>query len=139
MAVSPYTFRGAIDLLHPDRRTRSVLDELFGTALFAGAGVAAAAGGPVAGLTASAWLALADPKNEAVNLLTPVVTEVTQRLKGTKETEQLELIAAAHTVTVLSSFFDSLPAILGKTFRELELTDAERDRLIAESPAEPDG
>ncbi|TCC19886.1 NACHT domain-containing protein [Kribbella sindirgiensis] len=139
MAVSPYTFRGAIDLLHPDRRTRSVLDKLFGTALFAGAGVAAATGGPVAGLTAAAWLALADPKNEAVNLLTPVVTEVTQRLRGSKEAGQLELIAAAHTVTVLSSFFDSLPAILGKPFRRLELTDAERDRLIAEAPAEPDG
>lgn len=139
MAVSPYTFRGAIDLLHPDRRTRSVLDKVFGTALFAGAGVAAAAGGPVAGLTAAAWLALADPKNEAVNLLEAFVREMTPRLRGTKEVGQLELIAAAHTVTVLSSFFDSLPAILGKTFRELELTDAERNRLVAEAPAEPDG
>ncbi|WP_427892940.1 NACHT domain-containing protein [Kribbella sp. GL6] len=136
--LSPYTFQGAIDLLDPDRRTRSVLDKVFGTALFAGTATAAATGGPIAGMTAAAWLALADPKNEAVSLLTPLVSKVTQLLRDTKTADQLQLIAAAHTVTVVSSFFDSVSAVLGEAYRQLELTDAEKNRLIAEAPAEPD-
>ncbi|MDX3006212.1 hypothetical protein PWY87_31335 [Kribbella solani] len=129
MALSPYTFRGALAVLDLDNRSRTVLERVFGTALFAGAGAAAVAGGPIAGLTAAAWLSLADPKNEAVGLLDAMVGEVSKRLRGTKGKDQLELIAAAHTITTVSSFFDALPETIGRAHRDLKLTDRERHRL----------
>ncbi|MET9273033.1 hypothetical protein [Kribbella sp. NPDC003557] len=131
MALSPYTFRGALAVLDIDDRSRTALERFFGTAIFAGAGAAALAGGPVAGLTAAAWLSLVDPKNEAVSLLDTVVTSVTKRLRGTKDKSQLELVVAAHTITAVSSFFDALPQVIGPKYRELGLTDQERGRLLA--------
>ncbi|GAA1584539.1 hypothetical protein GCM10009804_46050 [Kribbella hippodromi] len=131
--LSPYTFRGALAVLDLDDRTRSVLERVFGAALFAGAGAAAVAGGPVAGLTAAAWLSLTDPKNETVSLLDSVVSQVAKRLRGTKDKDQLELIAAAHTITTVSSFFDALPQITGPAHRDLALTDRER-RLLFDVP-----
>ncbi|MGW7683012.1 hypothetical protein ACWGID_19920 [Kribbella sp. NPDC054772] len=65
MAVSPYTFKGALAVLDIDDRSRSALEKFFGTAIFAGAGAAALAGG----LTAAAWLSLVDPKSEAAREL----------------------------------------------------------------------
>ncbi|TCC24893.1 NACHT domain-containing protein [Kribbella speibonae] len=128
MALSPYTFRGALSVLDIDDRHRSALEKFFGTAIFAGAGVATIAGGPAAG---AAWLALVDPKNEAVSLLDAVVTKVSKRLRGTKDTNPLDLVVAAHTITAVSSFFDALPQIIGPRYRELGLTDQERRRLLA--------
>lgn len=129
MALSPYTFKGAMVLLDPDQRTRTALEKVFGTALFVGAGAAAIAGGPVVGIGAAAWLALVDPKNDAAALLTPAVAALTRKLRGTADMDQLELIAAAHTITVMSSFFDTLPDVLGKAYGDLKLTDREKDKL----------
>ena len=92
--LSPTTFRGALSVLDLDRRSRSVLDRLFGTAIFAGAGAATIVGGPVAGITAAAWLSLVDPKNEAVSLLDAAVTKLSKRLRGTQGKDQLELVVA---------------------------------------------
>jgi hypothetical protein len=131
MALSPYTFRGALSVLDIDDRNRSALEKFFGTAIFIGAGAATLAGGPAAGLTAAAWLSLVDPKNEAVSLLDAVVTKVTKRLRGTKDKNQLELVVAAHTITAVSSFFDALPHIIGPKYRDLGLTDQERRQLLA--------
>jgi hypothetical protein len=130
MAVSPYTFRGALSVLDIDDRSRFALERFFGTAIFAGAGAAALAGGPVAGLTAAAWLSLVDPKNEAASLLDAIVTKVSKRLRGSKEKNQLELVVAAHTITAVSSFFDALPHVIGPKYRELGLTDQERSRML---------
>lgn len=135
MALSPYTFRGALSVLDIDDRHRSALEKFFGTAIFAGAGVATIAGGPAAG---AAWLALVDPKNEAVSLLDAVVTKVSKRLRGTKDKNQLDLVVAAHTITAVSSFFDALPQIIGPRYRELGLTDQERRRLLAVPGTSPD-
>ncbi|TDO52147.1 hypothetical protein EV651_118169 [Kribbella sp. VKM Ac-2571] len=131
MALSPYTFRGALSVLDIDARNRSAFERFFGTAIFVGAGAATLAGGPVAGLTAAAWLSLVDPKNEAVSLLDALVTNVTKRLRGTKDKNQLDLVVAAHTITAVSSFFDALPQIIGPKYRELGLTDQERRHLLA--------
>ncbi|HEY9333733.1 MAG TPA: hypothetical protein VIQ79_04930, partial [Kribbella sp.] len=131
MALSPYTFRGALSVLDIDDRNRSALERFFGTAVFAGAATATLAGGPVAGLTAAAWLSLIDPKNEAVSLLDALVTKVSKRLRGTKDKTQLELVVAAHTITAVASFFDALPHIIGPNYRDLGLTDSERRRLLA--------
>ncbi|NIK59347.1 NACHT domain-containing protein [Kribbella shirazensis] len=130
MALSPYTFRGALSVLDIDDRSRSALERFFGAAIFAGAGAAALAGGPVAGLTAAAWLSLVDPKNEAASLLDAIVTKVSKRLRGSNEKNQLELVVAAHTITAVSSFFDALPHVIGPKYRELGLTDQERSRLL---------
>ncbi|MER7247058.1 hypothetical protein [Kribbella sp. NPDC000426] len=138
MALSPYTFRGALSVLDLDRRSRSVLDRLFGTAIFAGAGAATVVGGPVAGITAAAWLSLVDPKNEAVSLLDAAVSELSKRLRGTKDQNQLELIATAHTITAVSSFFDALQHIIGPVYRDLALTDTERRRLLDVPEADHD-
>lgn len=130
MALPSYTFRGALAVLDLDHRGRSILERLFGTAIFAGAGAATIAGGPVAGITAAAWLSLVDPKNEAVSLLDAAVGAVSKRLRGTKDKNQLELVVAAHTITAVSSFFDALPLVIGAVYRDLALTDEERRRLL---------
>ncbi|MFF0342915.1 NACHT domain-containing protein [Kribbella sp. NPDC004875] len=130
MAVSPYTFKGALAVLDIDDRSRTALERFFGTAIFAGAGAAALAGGPVAGLTAAAWLSLVDPKNEAVSLLDGLVNTVSKRLRGTRAKNQLDLVVAAHTITAVSSFFDALPQVTGPAHRDLALTDRERSRLL---------
>ena len=131
MARSPFTFTGALELLDPDRKAGNVLGKILGGALFVGAGAAFVAGGPVVGITAAGWLALIDPKNEAVSLLDAIVTNVTKRLRGTKDKNQRDLVVAAHTITAVSSFFDALPQIIGPRYRELGLTDQERRRLLA--------
>ncbi|TCC07694.1 NACHT domain-containing protein [Kribbella soli] len=138
MARSPYTFTGALELLDPDRKAGNVLGKIFGGALFVGAGAAFVAGGPVVGITAAGWLALIDPKNEAVSLLDTIVTNVSKRLRGTKDKNQLELVVAAHTITAVSSFFDALPQIIGPKYRDLGLTDQERRRLLAVPGTDPD-
>ncbi|MEI8412057.1 MULTISPECIES: NACHT domain-containing protein [unclassified Kribbella] len=131
MALSPYTFSGAVALLDSDRKASGVLDKILGGAIFVGTGAALVAGGPVAGLSAAAWLALVDPKNEVSKLLAPLVNKVYSKLKGTNDKSQLELIAAAHTITVLSSYFDALKEMLGGVHAELALTDKDRARLSA--------
>ena len=109
MARSPFTFTGALELLDPDRKAGNVLGKILGGALFVGAGAAFVAGGPVVSITAAGWLALIDPKNEAVSLLDAIMTNVTKRLRGTKDKNQRDLVVAAHTITAVSSFFDALP------------------------------
>ncbi|WUJ69977.1 hypothetical protein OG809_33380 [Kribbella soli] len=130
MALSPYTFRGALSVLDLDDRRRSAFERFFGTAIFAGATAAAVVGGPVVALTSAAWVSLVDPKNEAVSLLDSLVTEASKRLRGTKDKDQLELVVAAHTITAMSSFFNALRQIIGPAFDELDVSDREWHRLF---------
>lgn len=129
MALSPFTFTDAVQLLEPGRGGKSVLDKVLGGLIFAGAGAATVAGGPVGGLTAAAFLALVDPKNEATKLLGSLVTSTVTRLKGIPRDEQYAVIAAAHTVTVLSSFFDALQEKLGPVYPQLAVTEQDKRRL----------
>jgi NACHT conflict system protein/AAA domain-containing protein len=138
VAVSPFTFAGALRLLDPDRSAATALDKVFGGLIFAGAATAVVAGGPGAWLSAAAVLALVDPKNEATKLFGPLVTRTVNKLKGIPNDAQHDLIVAAHTVTVLSAYFDALKDVLGPVYGQLELTDKDLRRLAGGQAAGPD-
>jgi hypothetical protein len=127
MARSPFTFAGALDLAAPDPSKLGGLDKLLGGAVLVGGVGAAIAGGPipVIGLGAATLLSLVDPKNEAIRLLMPLADRVVARFKGGKEKNQHDLVVAAHTITVLASYFEGLREILGTTFAKLQLSNKE--------------
>ncbi|WP_328324334.1 hypothetical protein OHA70_33040 [Kribbella sp. NBC_00382] len=128
MPRSPLTFFGALQLAEVEQNKRGMLDKLLGGAIVAG-GAGLAVTGPLAGLGAAAVLSLVDPKNEAIRLLGPLTDRFVARFKGGKEENQYDLVVAAHTVTVLASYFDGLHDFLGARFTNLELTDKETARL----------
>jgi hypothetical protein len=131
MPRSPFTFAGALDLADPERKKVTALDKIFGGAILAGGAGAAIAGAPipVIGLGAAAVLSLVDPKNEAIRLLMPLVDRVVTRIKGGREENLHDLVVAAHTITVLSSYFDGLREAIGQPFADLRLTQRELERL----------
>ncbi|SHN28570.1 hypothetical protein SAMN05443668_104474 [Cryptosporangium aurantiacum] len=111
MRVDPaLTYRGALSILGKyDRPLFDRLEGLLSTAML-GAG----------------FLDLVDPKNDGVRLLRGALDGVQDRLLGTSGFDRLQLIAAAHTTLVVSSFFEALQAHLGEHYRDLEFTDAEK-------------
>ncbi|NEA30795.1 hypothetical protein [Streptomyces sp. SID13031] len=131
MARSPFTFAGALDLADPDRNKLAGLDKVLGGAILAGGASLAIAGAPVPviGLTAATLLGLVDPKNEAVRFLSPLVDKVITRIRGGRQDDQYDLVVAAHTITVLSSYFDALREVLGESFTSLQLTQQNLERL----------
>ncbi|GAB2575641.1 NACHT domain-containing protein [Kribbella endophytica] len=128
MTRPPFTFAGALDLLEQDRKKIAGLDKILGGLILAGGAGTAIAGGPVPviGLSAAAVLSLVDPKNEAIRLLNTLVDGAVGRIKGGVEANQHELVVAAHTITVLSCFFD---ALRDGPFSGLDLTTKEIKRL----------
>src|SRR5262245_26415332 len=104
------TFRGALQILGRDdppwlRR----LDVVLGGTIVA-AGVAGAGwGAPLfsAALLTALWSSV-DQKNEAMSLLRSGLAKLSGRLAKTAPYERAELVAAAHTTLVVSSFFEVL-------------------------------
>ncbi len=131
MARSPFTFAGALELADPDQNKLRVFDKILGGAIVAGGAAAAVVGAPVpvVGMTAATLLSLVDPKKEAIRLLAPLADKVVARFKGGQEDNQYDLVVAAHTITVLSSYFDGLQETLGGTFTRMQLTAKEMTRL----------
>ena len=112
------TYRGALQILgRYDRPLFDRVERLASTAVL-GAG----------------FLDLVDPKNDGVRLLRGFLDDVHGRLSGTSGRDRLQLIAAAHTTLVVSSFVEALHAHLGERYSGLEFTDAEKLRLATGRP-----
>ncbi|GAA3386076.1 NACHT domain-containing protein [Cryptosporangium minutisporangium] len=111
MRVDPaLTYRGALSILGRfDRPLFDRFESLLSSTML-GAG----------------FLDLVDPKNDGVRLLRGFADGVHTRLLGTSGHDRLQLIAAAHTTLVVSSFFEALQAHLGGRYRNLKFTDAEK-------------
>jgi hypothetical protein len=76
-------------------------------------------------------LSLFDAKGEANNLLREIVGRAPARIRAGRGRRHYELVEAAHTVLVLSAFFDALAKHVGDRFAALELTDEEKRRIGA--------
>lgn len=130
------TYRGALNILgHYERPVVEKLDRLLGGVILSGgvlAGAVAVGGpalAPLAGLAAVwGWV---DQKNEAMGLLRKIVDNMSDRLLGTSGYDRHQLIMAAHTTIVASSFFDALNEWLGgKAARAIYLREDEREMLV---------
>jgi hypothetical protein len=126
----PISFRGALKILGKDSPAwLEAVDGVLGGAVLAG--------GVVPGFGAIwGW---ADQKNEATGLLRAGVTRFTNRVAGTTGLPRHELVLAAHTVIVLTAFFDAARATFGKSFKAVKVTDREKIALTlgADHPDEP--
>jgi hypothetical protein len=72
-----------------------------------------------------------DQKNEAVTLVRRLLDAATERLIGTAGAERYQLIASAHTVIVITAFFDAVRATIGESLYEaIKISDAEKLRLV---------
>lgn len=78
---------------------------------------------------ANVALQLFDAKGEANALLRDLVGGSPRRIRSSQGKRHYELLEAAHTVLVLSAFFDALAEEAGEQFAALELTDDEKRRL----------
>jgi hypothetical protein len=116
----PISFRGALKILGKDSPAwLRAVDGVLGGAVLAG--------GVVPGIGAIwGW---ADQKSEATSLLREAVTRFTNRIAGTTGLARHELVLAAHTVIVLSAFFDAAYSQFGKEFTAAEMTDKEKVAL----------
>ncbi|BBH70483.1 hypothetical protein ACTI_71680 [Actinoplanes sp. OR16] len=121
------TFSGALEILgaqDPSRFQR--LSRLLGGVILV-SGVAAlgsAAAAPLA-LIAPIW-GWVDQKNEAIGLLRDLHAVFRRGLGKAPTRTRRELVAAAHTTIVVSSFFEALRDHLGEEIEDLELTSREQ-------------
>ncbi|BCB74312.1 hypothetical protein GCM10022251_72980 [Phytohabitans flavus] len=122
------TYSGALSILgQHDHRTFEALNRLTGGLMLAGAAVGAN------------LLGYFDPKGEASGLVRQLLDRAADRLLGTAGYERMELISAAHTVVVISSFFDALRHGVGpQEYGRLRLTRAEKALLVSvDAPPPP--
>jgi hypothetical protein len=120
VAKSPLTYTGALALLgQHERPLLDKIDRLLGGAILA----STPAAGP------AAW-ALIEPKNEAIGIVRSLLDSAKNRALSTSGHTRRELLAAAHTVLVVSSFFDAVATELGPHYELLALTDNEKLRLV---------
>lgn len=117
---TPLTYRGALALLgKSDNRILAALDAVLGGAILAS---------PVSPL-AALW-GMVDQKNEAMSLVRKLVGVAAKRMTGVKGLDRYDLIAAAHTVILISAFFDAYRDAVGlDDFAKLELSDREKASL----------
>lgn len=124
MARSPLTYAGALALLgQHEHRLLNTIDKLLGGAILASTP-----------FTGPAVWALIEPKNEAIEVTRALLDKVKSRALGTSGHTRHELLAAAHTVLVISSFFDALAAVIGPAYQQLRITD--QDKLSLADPGE---
>jgi hypothetical protein len=119
------TYRGALSILgkheHP---TLKKLDQIFGGFILVS---------PIGPVNA---LNLVDPKNEASTLVRGLLDRAVDRLLGTAGFDRIELISAAHSVIVISSFFDALRQCIGtQAYSRLKLSKSEKTMLATKEPA----
>jgi len=86
------------------------IDTLLGLAMLGGA------------VTGKFWLVgVIDGKNEGVRLTRKLVDSAVKRLNHSKGLERHELVSAAHTVLVVTSFFEALKEAVGPIYSTLDL------------------
>lgn len=117
---SARTYDGAMKILARGSGLMDKFDRVLGGLLIAGAP-----------LTAGATLALLDPKSEFIALLRDLTGTAPSRIKSSSGKSHYELIEAAHTVLVLTSFFEAMQENFGREYSELKVTEAEM-QVIAE-------
>jgi hypothetical protein len=120
MARSRLTYAEAVKVLTGGDDRIAILSRLVGGALL------------VASPFTGTALSLFDAKGEANALLRGLVGEAPGRIRSSRGKRHYELVEAAHTVLVLSAFFDALGEHVGQQFTSLELTDEEKRRLAAD-------
>ncbi|WP_410644608.1 NACHT domain-containing protein [Amycolatopsis sp. lyj-346] len=130
-AMDASNFREALRLLGKhDHAIVDRVDAIVGGVILA-AGVASFVG-PVAA-PAAAFAAIwgwVDQKNEATNLLRRALDAVVARRKRTSGFERTQLLAAAHTVLVVSSVFDVVrERLTDNKFNDLDLSFREKRYL----------
>ncbi|MET9226250.1 ATP-binding protein [Lentzea sp. NPDC003310] len=81
-------------------------------------------------------LSLVDPKNEATNCLRKILNGVTDRLTGLSGQRRQDLIAAAHTIIVVTSVFEAFSEEIGDDFQQLKISDSEKFRILHAEPPE---
>jgi hypothetical protein len=119
VARSRLSYAAAVRLLTGGTDPLDLLSRLAGGALLLAAPLSGAA------------LALFDAKGEANALLRDLVGSAPTRIKASRGKAHYELIEAAHTVLVISSYFDAFAELAGPLLAELELTEEERHRIAA--------
>ena len=129
------TFSGALKILDKyESKTIRRLDKALGGIILAagaGAGIAAVGGAALApaALAAAAW-GWVDQKNEAMGLLRGLTGRLSPLVRQTKGLERRQLIAAAHSVIVVSAFLEVLEKDAGKDV-SADLTENDRQHIIA--------
>nr|BFE60495.1 hypothetical protein GCM10020063_050210 [Dactylosporangium thailandense] len=116
-------------LLGKRSATIKILDRLLG------AGILAA--GPIGVATGQPWLLAAwgwvDQKNELVVRLDELVRKGRAKLRRSSGRQRHELLAATHAALTVGAFFAALRDVLGPMYDGLELTEADIERLSANS------
>jgi hypothetical protein len=116
------TYRGALQILgRDDRSWLGKVDRALGGLIIAAP--AGALAGPAAAAAAAALWGAVDQKNQAIGLIRDALAAISARRLRTAGHQRQELIAAAHTVLVITSYFDALREQVGaEVFELLELT-----------------
>ena len=117
------TFRGALQILgHGDSGWLSRLNDLLGGVILAS--------GVVTGGVGALW-SWVDQKNEAVSLTRTALRSLAARLSGASGLPRHELVVAAHTTLVVTSFFDELRELLPRHYSQAAISDAEKLMLAS--------
>ena len=131
--VPELTFRGALSVLgHYDRPVLDRLNTLLGGVIMVGGAVALT--GPVAApaVALAALWGWVDQKNEAVGLVRKLLDRVGEHRATARGYDRTRLIAAVHTILVVSSVVEAFRQTVGeKVFKDLEITDKELATLLA--------
>ncbi|MEV6930729.1 hypothetical protein AB0M46_40435 [Dactylosporangium sp. NPDC051485] len=117
MARSRLTYAEAVKLLNGGPDKLDLLNRLAGGVLLLAA--------PFTGVA----LSLFDAKGEANALLRDLLDRAPGRIRASRGRSHYELIEAAHTVLVISSYFDAFAELARPLAQSLDLTDDERRRI----------
>ncbi|GAA2338536.1 hypothetical protein [Dactylosporangium salmoneum] len=123
MARSRLTYAEAVKLLNGGPDKLDLLNRLAGGVLLLAAPFAAGVA-----------LSLVDAKGEANALLRGLLDRAPGRIRASRGRSHYELIEAAHTVLVISSYFDALTELAAPLAQSLDLTDDERRRIADYGP-----
>jgi hypothetical protein len=122
------TYEGALRLLGKhDQKWIKRLDTLLGGVIL-GAGVVALLGNPMAApvVVFTALWGWVDQKNEAIRLVSQAMTALPGKRREVRFSERVEQMTAAHTVLVVSAYFEALREALGDDYELLELSEVDK-------------
>ncbi|NUT91718.1 MAG: ATP-binding protein [Saccharothrix sp.] len=125
------TYEGALRLLGKhDEKWIKRIDVLLGGVIL-GAGVVAMLVNPVAApiVAFTALWGWVDQKNEAVRLVSQALAALPKRRRAVAHSERVEQMTAAHTVLVVSAYFEVMREALGDDYELLELSEQDRANI----------